>query len=235
MIVNELYTYRGHKITYEQLKPHSNRIQVHCICDNCNKVFNTTKYQITRNGHQFCQSCAIKIKELKPYAIGKKLGRLTITNFDRNKLLYTCLCECGNAIEITHNNLIMNKRKSCGCLQKEKSKDYLTKLSKLQIGENHPNWKGGITPKKVALRKTKQYKLFRTSVYERDKYTCQLCGSVGRKLVVHHLNCFQDYPNEIMNIDNGITLCEKCHKTYHKINGLHTTKEQFISYSQGGI
>ena len=52
--------------------------------------------------------------------------------------------------------------------------------------------------------------------YERDEYTCQNCGKTGGKLNAHHIKPYKDFPEFRYDIDNGITLCEKCHRELHK-------------------
>lgn len=110
-------------------------------------------------------------------------------------------------------------------------------------GENHPNWKGGITPLGRRLRE-----FFGTNqtlrVLKRDSYTCQCCGS-KKDLHVHHKVSFStilnriisEHPdlnpekdiNELYNIaindvefrdlDNLVTYCHDCHLyKIHKYN-----------------
>lgn len=64
-----------------------------------------------------------------------------------------------------------------------------------------------------------EYKEWRNMVFERDKYTCQNCGMRGVRLNAHHIKPWSNYPKVRFDIENGITLCEKCHKAYHKKNG----------------
>lgn len=80
--------------------------------------------------------------------------------------------------------------------------------------ENHWNWQGGITPKNLAIRMTLEYKQWRKAVFERDDYTCQLCGKRGRgELHVDHIKSFSKHPELRFSLDNGRTLCIDCHKT----------------------
>lgn len=67
------------------------------------------------------------------------------------------------------------------------------------------------------IRKSCQYEQWRISVFERDEYTCQHCGGKcqeGQKVYLnaHHIKPFAKYTDLRFDIDNGITLCEDCHK-----------------------
>ena len=56
-------------------------------------------------------------------------------------------------------------------------------------------------------------------IIKRDNYTCQECLERGGKLNAHHILPYRDWKDEqiSLNVYNGITLCEECHKkTYGK-------------------
>ena len=65
------------------------------------------------------------------------------------------------------------------------------------------------------IRHSTSYAGWRKSVFERDGYTCQICGQYGGKLNAHHKERFADCPEKRLDVDNGITLCEDCHKKVH--------------------
>lgn len=105
-------------------------------------------------------------------------------------------------------------------------------------GENHWNWQGGITSERDKIKQSKEYTDWRIKVFERDNYTCQVCGEKGGKLNVHHIHNFSDYPELRFDINNGITICEKHHlqtykNSFHDIySQFNNTKEQLEEYIQ---
>lgn len=87
------------------------------------------------------------------------------------------------------------------------------KISEAKKGEKSYTWKGGITPLNKIIRRSLEYKLWRTAVFQRDNYTCIWCGQKGGVLNADHIKRFSDYPELRFSIDNGRTLCVPCHKT----------------------
>lgn len=51
-------------------------------------------------------------------------------------------------------------------------------------------------------------------VKARDNNTCQICGELGTD--AHHVLCVGYFKEQQNLIDNGITLCRKCHVLAHR-------------------
>lgn len=101
-----------------------------------------------------------------------------------------------------------------GCAKCEKKcSDWINKRCRgCWAGENHPNWKGGITPEARRARTSKEYLLWRAAVFERDDYTCVFCNKKGVRLEADHIKPFSLFPELRFAIDNGRTLCRTCHR-----------------------
>lgn len=84
----------------------------------------------------------------------------------------------------------------------------------LIMGEKNPNWKDGICKENYKQRRSERFKKWREKVFKRDDYTCWICGEIGKILHPHHLKEFSIYPELRFEINNGLTLCEFCHKAY---------------------
>lgn len=81
----------------------------------------------------------------------------------------------------------------------------------------HHNYKGGITPENKRIRQSMKYRVWRESVFSRDKYTCQDCGAKSGQgkhieLHPHHIKSFAYYPKLRFWVTNGKTLCVPCHE-----------------------
>jgi 5-methylcytosine-specific restriction endonuclease McrA len=53
---------------------------------------------------------------------------------------------------------------------------------------------------------------WRKAVFERDDYTCQMCGIRGTQLNADHIKPFRFFPALRWELANGRTLCVPCHR-----------------------
>lgn len=56
-----------------------------------------------------------------------------------------------------------------------------------------------------------KYVEWRSKVFERDGWTCQTCGERGCYLEAHHIKGWTKYPKLRYEVENGVSLCKKCH------------------------
>jgi hypothetical protein len=225
MILTKQIEYRGKIIDIALLKPNSDkRILVQCPI--CNKQRYAHYKSIKDN--QICHSCAIITKRSNILIIGQKYGRLTVTTPCLSGKSI-CICECGTEKTYDNYSIISGHTNSCGCLKIENLLKNGKKIKGVWVGENHPNWKGGISSIRQRFNASNDAKKWRESVFKRDEYTCQSCGQIGGILNAHHIKQFAIHSELRLDINNGITLCEKCHRIEHKINGKKNTKKTTLT------
>lgn len=190
------------------------------ICQACGKEFKSKIAAINMGWGKYCSlKCSITSGLKKRWGDG------------RNETI-----ECLNCSKIFTAN-ISEKRKYCShkCYSENKigivlSKELVEKMNKNKKGkkpknfgvnfgvsrERHHNWKGGATSINETIRKSDGYKKWRDSVFMRDNYTCQVCGSRCGKgntviLHAHHIKSFSKYKDDRFDINNGITMCTMHH------------------------
>lgn len=177
------------------------------ICKICTKYF---KYNSNERARKYCsRECYHKSRIGIPVGIGRVLSvevRKKISEKRKGSKMPPFSAE---------------HRKKLSEWQKGKPKrngwkhsiETRTKISKSHLGEKNPQWKGGISPINDRIRLSMNYKLWRTAVFERDKYTCILCGdNRGGNLQADHIKRFCDFPELRFDINNGRTLCIDCHR-----------------------
>lgn len=89
-------------------------------------------------------------------------------------------------------------------------KPWLDKKRPEMTAEKHPNWKGG-TMTHNQIERTRFRQTIQKQVFERDNYTCQMCGQRGGKLQVDHIQPWAEYVELRFSMDNCRTLCMGCH------------------------
>ena len=215
--------YRGHLVKISKLKPNSlKKIKIHC--GNCNTHFNRQFSILQRTGNLLCQKCSMQNSLSKKLEIGFSVNNLTVIETMRNKGYSLFLCDCGNEKVLENTVVFSGHTKSCGCLKVKAMRN----VQRLQKKEKHPNWKGGKSSENLLLRTSKEYKRWRTKVFERDNYKCLKCGKKGGVLNAHHIKEFSVHRDIIFDVNNGATLCEHCHKKFHNIYGRTNLKKSML-------
>lgn len=137
-------------------------------------------------------------------------------------------CYCGNLFETRPARIKSGVTKSCGCYQKKLASE----RAKNKIGPLHHNYNPNLTEEdRLGKRDFTPAKEWKKAVYKKDNYTCQICFDKPNKLNAHHLDGWHWCKEKRFDIDNGITLCIKCHKDFHSIySNRNNTKEQFLEF-----
>lgn len=78
-------------------------------------------------------------------------------------------------------------------------------------GKNSPRWLGGLTSERQKIYNSLEYKNWRKAVFKRDNYTCQFCGKSNCYIQAHHIKSFSRHLELRFDINNGVTICYKCH------------------------
>lgn len=144
----------------------------------------------------------------------------------RPKILVTHICEwCDEPFEPRQPDGRLNRTlRFCGrsCSSRYASTfrpvqvrtpEWNAKIGAAQRGEKGNNWRGGVWLSQPQWeRKTNRYKALRKKIFERDDYTCVLCGKCGGDLHVDHIKSYSKHKDLRYEESNLRTLCVKCHR-----------------------
>jgi len=134
--------------------------------------------------------------------------------------------EMESSFNILRENDEVNTRETCEEIKREameRFEQFLDgKIANLQDGEHLMilfridivQDSGKVRGGSGSQRNMPEYIEWRSAVYERDNWTCQECGTQG-PLNAHHIKSWAHHPEFRFDIDNGVTLCEKCHAEKH--------------------
>ena len=116
------------------------------------------------------------------------------------------ICECGRLAKITVAKFLIGRRcEECG-------------FEKLR-GKNNSNYNHNLTDEEREIRRNyPEYRNWRKNVFIRDNFLCQCClDPKNNRLVAHHILNYSDHHDLRIDVENGVTLCESCHSSFHKI------------------
>lgn len=213
---------------------------VDCICKNCGKGFKIRKSQFERGRGKYCsKSCKTKstIAGWNKAILKTKWCLYCSKSFEVRPCEESrkfCSKDCANKYR-------KNKKIASFSEEHKKKIGETNKLVSHPFGKDHPRWKGGITPFYNILRTLEEYNKWRMDCLRRDWFKCKICDS-KKHLEVHHKKSFKKLVNEFLqqynqfsiiddretltrlamtyvpfwDIDNGETLCAKCHKSLRR-------------------
>lgn len=228
--VNTSYTAFGTEV--ENLTHGSNR-KICSVCDGCGKV------RILKFQHycKLCKSCVQKGKKhsdeskqkISKFHTGKALSaehKYKLSLAHKGKILSS---EHKHNISIANRGRVISKehRYKISLVHSGKilSRETRNKISNSLFGryrqEDSPMWNSNLTSEDRQDRRIlPEYNEWTFNVKERDKFTCQKCqDNKGGNLISHHILGYIEYPNSRFDLDNGITLCDYCHKEFHHLYG----------------
>ena len=144
------------------------------------------------------------------------------------------LCKSCSKIGSKHSNETKQKMSNYRLSHPYNEKEKRKRSEKIS-GQNNPMWNPNLT---YEDRNKKRSKIWSSKVKQRDNYTCQNknCKFIGKPndwiMTSHHIENFAENKDQRLKINNGITLCKKCHINFHKKFGKKTNKkdlEKFLS------
>jgi hypothetical protein len=191
-----------------------------------------------------CTKCQFKEKEkdrtgqiIRGIEVIRKIEGLK-----NNDYKWLCKCFCGKEFITAVYSIEYGKTTSCGCNAVLASRKNITEYNKIrprEKGPKHFKWDHSISLEQRAIKRTSYpgYKEWCYFVHKKYNFTCQKCNVYSKniKLHAHHIKSWKHYKDLRINLNNGITFCNKCHMQFHKIygrkeNNLNQVKE-FINDS----
>lgn len=216
------------------------------FCDYCGQLISVSSDRQNRDRHHFCSrecfskwrsenligelasnyknsqheySCEVCGKLFYSYHKNRKYcSRICKSNAQKNQITLVC-DKCGASYKTAKS--VYDWGKNRGCIHNFCSTEC---ANAFHVGVGSPNYIQDRTKVKNedhCARQSAEMKIWREAVFTRDNYTCQMCGKrskIGNPIYIqaHHIKPFSKYPELRYEVNNGITLCDECHKKTYK-------------------
>lgn len=208
-----------------------------CSCQE-DKFITTNGTSLTRGLTKSC-GCYAKerISEAKLIDLtGKKFGRLTVINRSKNDYIYkgkiyprwSCICDCGNPVEVIGDELRSGNTKSCGCYASEMT----TKRNKELLKSYNDIEEHG---KYIIMYTSKREPIYiDTEDYDKVKDICWFIGDgnyihgtlEGEKYQLHRL--IMDCPDDLLVDHIGGDLTRNDNRKFNLRYATHSQNTQNI-------
>jgi len=213
--------------TYKRKRATNNEYCYNCnepVTDKRNKYCSTACYNTHTktkgiDGYKQCKNCTNRFPYRNSLNVRSAFSpSLNVIVGSKNQQY--CSKKCSLTYRNTHDNPAKTEsgRKKISEYAKKRGTAHLNtpeiseKQSKSITGKNHWNWQNGKTSENKRCRNLKEYRVWRTTIFERDDYTCQICKERGGELNADHIKPWSLYPKLRLELSNGRTLCISCHK-----------------------
>lgn len=219
----EIESSSGYRLLSKEYKNNSTKLDVMCPLGHIHNIC----YSSFQQGHR-CAKCAeIEKVERQTYSYEyvketiESTGYKLLSNSYKGSFEYlTVMCKENHIYDVTFSNFLMGKRcKECHINNNR--------------GKESPRWNHTLTNEEREIQRNFEgYTKWRDSVYKRDNYTCQCCGdNKGGNLNAHHKDGYNWCIDRRIDVGNGVTLCNECHKDFHLFYEYgHNTEEQYIEW-----
>lgn len=213
------------------------KLKAKCLDESCGHIWEIAPNNAKRRGCPKCNDRNKKLRyRLSSDEIINKINEnnpniiiVDLSMYENSKGKILCSCKKHNKNEPFYARVDTLIRGSLVCYD-----CYIDSVS----GENNWAFNTNITAEERVLRRYLRCEItgmstsdWRIKVFNNDNFTCKICNNRGNILNAHHLNGWHWCKEGRFDIDNGVTLCEDCHKEFHSIFGsYYNTKEQFEEY-----
>lgn len=169
------------------------------ICGSCGKAFTRPNSHLRAKTSSCSRECAQKVRPKK------------------QKTLLSKICKvCEKHFQIRKGRGGTGDYCSIPCLANDRGK----KLS----GENHHNWKGGVSSRTFSSRRAIRQKIAIVG-------KCEVCGA-SDNLQGHHIAPYSNAPEKRDLLENIMCVCIRCHADLHpELKGMILSKYSDISSS----
>ena len=197
------------------------------------------KIGLANKGKHHTEETKLKLSEINKGKKHLEETKKKISESNKGKIGYwkdkkqtkECIKKRTNKLKGQKRSEEQKQKMSLSCIGRKHTNMTKLKIGLTKKGEKSYTWKGGTTPFIRRIRTATKYKEWKQQILLRDNFICQNCNQTGGRLEIHHIKRFSILIQEakealplfdlfeacilykpMWDINNGITLCDKCHK-----------------------